>query len=70
MAGEEGDRVDALDAWPSEGFRQPQSDRMIWDWWTDYANAALRAFPMYVDFAGNAGSGASPQRPTRLQSFR
>jgi len=73
LADADRDQAGVIDAWPSEGFNRPrQSDpadqaRTAWRWWTDHVNAALRAFPLYVEFDAPGSGGhelGSIRRPT------
>lgn len=45
-----GDEAGVVEAWAGEGFTPAQDAWTPWYWWTNHVNAALRAFPMYVDF--------------------
>lgn len=50
LAHAEGDEVGIVEAWAVEGFSTTGDSWTPWYWWTNHINAALRAFPMYVDF--------------------
>lgn len=58
VAKSDGDSEALLSAFPSEGFRDPRDrhdgrenqEWQVWYWWTDYVNAALGVFQMFVDF--------------------
>lgn len=49
-----------LEAWTSEGYNEPRSLPMAWDWWQDHMNAALSPFRMFIEVRrpdGRATSG-------------
>ena len=50
LANAEGDEAGIVQAWAAEGFTASADSWTPWYWWTNHINAALRAFPMYVDF--------------------
>lgn len=50
LADAEGDEAGVVEAWTVEGFPAVGDSWTPWYWWTNHVNAALRAFPMYVDF--------------------
>lgn len=50
LADAEGDEAGVVEAWAAEGLTPAQDAWTPWWWWTNHVNAALRAFPMYVDF--------------------
>ena len=50
LASAEGDEAGIVQAWAAEGFTATADSWAPWYWWTNHINAALRAFPMYVDF--------------------
>ena len=50
LADAEGDEAGVVKAWTVEGFPAVSDSWTPWYWWTNHINAALRAFPMYVDF--------------------
>lgn len=57
-----GDQVGVIEAWSSEGFNhppQPDPDDQAWTaWriWTEHVNAALTAFPIFVEFDRPVGA--------------
>jgi len=68
VAAAEFDEQALLDAWPSEGFREPMDAWQAWHWWMAHANAALEAFPMYVSFdEGEESRTATTYEATILQ---
>lgn len=51
LADAQEDEAGVVEAWAVEGFAVASDSWSPWFWWTNHVNAALRAFPMYVDFA-------------------